>query len=165
KGRMGNRMIRNGLVAGFSIFVALLALGATQSEWWKTKLAVAVADTDHDGLSDSDETAIYGTNPNKFDSDGDGMGDGAEILAGTDPLNPLSIFRLLGSPIKLPGGGWRIAWSSVPGKNYTVQRSDLSNPTNWSMIAVVTASGPVSSFDDPASPDARRFYRVRVGPI
>jgi len=43
-------------------------------------------DADGDGLSDQDETDVYGTNPNVSDSDGDGLSDGQEVrFIGTDP--------------------------------------------------------------------------------
>jgi hypothetical protein len=45
-------------------------------------------DTDSDGLSDEEEINNIGTNPNYHDTDGDGYGDGIEIAAGTDPLDP-----------------------------------------------------------------------------
>ena len=42
-------------------------------------------DTDRDGVSDADETNIYGTDPTKSDSDGDGLNDGGEVsLWGND---------------------------------------------------------------------------------
>jgi hypothetical protein len=41
-------------------------------------------DTDGDGLSDAQETAL-GTNPNSADTDNDGFSDGNEVTAGTDP--------------------------------------------------------------------------------
>ncbi len=44
------------------------------------------ADTDGDGLSDGQETAI-GTSPAKADTDGDGMPDGWEVQFGLDPLS------------------------------------------------------------------------------
>ena len=37
------------------------------------------SDRDGDGLYDDDETEVYGTNPDAYDTDGDGTGDGEEI--------------------------------------------------------------------------------------
>lgn len=45
-----------------------------------------VVDSDLDGLTDKGEMQIYGTNPGKPDTDGDGLLDGAEVMSGTDPL-------------------------------------------------------------------------------
>jgi murein DD-endopeptidase MepM/ murein hydrolase activator NlpD len=43
-------------------------------------------DADLDGLSDADET-MYGADPNNFDTDGDGLSDGAEVFThGTNPI-------------------------------------------------------------------------------
>ncbi|HHP7236235.1 MAG TPA: choice-of-anchor U domain-containing protein [Desulfobacterales bacterium] len=50
---------------------------------------VPAVDTDGDGLSDSAEIEIYGTDPNDPDTDGDGLSDGAEIQ--TYQTNPLKI--------------------------------------------------------------------------
>ena len=44
-------------------------------------------DSDGDGLSDSDERFVYGTNPADFDTDWDGIDDGEEITQGTSPLS------------------------------------------------------------------------------
>lgn len=49
---------------------------------------IVTEDTDGDGLTDIDETTIYGTDPNNPDTDGDGIWDGVEIANGTDPKNP-----------------------------------------------------------------------------
>lgn len=43
------------------------------------------ADTDGDGLSDKLEIVTYLTNPNKIDTDGDGFSDKAEVDAGRNP--------------------------------------------------------------------------------
>lgn len=44
------------------------------------------ADSDHDGLSDKKEIDIYKTDPSKWDTDGDGYGDGDEVWNGYSPL-------------------------------------------------------------------------------
>ncbi len=43
-------------------------------------------DSDRDGLLDGDEVYIYGTNVSLWDTDGDGYGDGLEVMLGLDPL-------------------------------------------------------------------------------
>ena len=40
---------------------------------------VIPVDSDSDGISDDDETSVYGTNPYNDDTDGDGIKDGAEL--------------------------------------------------------------------------------------
>ena len=62
--------------------------------YWNAGLGISYttesgnSDKDIDGLTKSQEEEI-GTNPNKSDSDGDGLKDGAEFLTyNTDPLNP-----------------------------------------------------------------------------
>ena len=49
------------------------------------------ADSDGDGLADGAEVKTHGTNPGNPDTDGDGSPDGVEIAAGTDPKNPASL--------------------------------------------------------------------------
>lgn len=45
-------------------------------------------DSDMDGLSDDFEENVLKTDPNKADSDGDGIPDGSEYICGADPLDP-----------------------------------------------------------------------------
>lgn len=46
-----------------------------------------VADADGDGVADSDEVDLYGTDPGNWDTDGDGVSDSDELfVGGTDPL-------------------------------------------------------------------------------
>lgn len=47
-----------------------------------------IVDSDLDGLTDKGEQQIYQTDPGNQDTDGDGYLDGAEVLAGTNSLDP-----------------------------------------------------------------------------
>ena len=69
-----------GLMAG-GVLAGLFGLRSSSST-----LALQRPDRDGDGLYDDDETDVYGTDPDVYDSDGDGIGDGEEVYNGTDPL-------------------------------------------------------------------------------
>lgn len=53
-----------------------------------TQPTTADKDSDGDGLSDSAERLVTGTDPKNPDSDGDGLGDGVEVANRMNPLNP-----------------------------------------------------------------------------
>ncbi len=55
-----------------------------------TMSQAAVSDRDMDGLTDTGETDLYHTDPQLFDTDGDGVSDGREIVGSTDPLDSQS---------------------------------------------------------------------------
>jgi hypothetical protein len=48
-------------------------------------------DTDRDGLEDAEELLTYGANPLLDDTDGDAVSDGDEVVAGSDPLDAVSV--------------------------------------------------------------------------
>ncbi|HUF63153.1 MAG TPA: hypothetical protein VMN36_13835 [Verrucomicrobiales bacterium] len=99
-------------------------------------------DSDGDGLSDADEIAIYGTNPQLADTDGDGSGDGAEVRAGTDPLDPADRFEILS--ISYQDGAATLDWTSADGRTYRIEASDGGNA--WRDAAAgVAAAGPTTS--------------------
>lgn len=73
-----------------------------------SQASAAVKDSDVDGLSDEGETSMYLTDPSVYDTDGDGVGDGEEVMAETDPLDakssmfavPEPSFGIFGDPAK-----------------------------------------------------------------
>jgi hypothetical protein len=72
-------------IVAFLLVTVSPAMSLGNSE--KDKNPVLWLDTDGDGLTDEQELAL-GTNPNKADTDDDGLSDGAEVNTyGTDPLN------------------------------------------------------------------------------
>jgi hypothetical protein len=62
-------------------------------------------DEDDDGLTNAQEST-RGTDPYFPDTDGDSYGDGAEVAAGSDPLDPLDV-------PPLPGGAFEVAPDGV----------------------------------------------------
>ncbi len=66
--------------------------GMTNAEEEKNGTSPFFADTDADGLTDSEEVKKYKTSPLNKDTDGDGVGDGREVYIGTDPLKKEETF-------------------------------------------------------------------------
>jgi len=95
------------------------------------ELLHSTADTDGDGLGDRDERDNYHTDFLLPDTDGDRHPDGAEIIAGMDPLDPDSVFAI--TQIVGAATGQAVSWPSRAGRLYTiVATEDMTQPlTNW----------------------------------
>jgi len=74
---------------------------APMGENWRQAIETfpLLKDSDGDGLSDADETAVYGTNPQNPDSDGDGYSDMIEVMCGNDPDN--RVVRINFQPLRV----------------------------------------------------------------
>lgn len=99
------------------------------------------------------------------DTDGDGMNNWQEWIAGTDPTDPASVLRML-APSNSPAGEV-ISWESVVGVNYFVQRStNLTAHPAFTCIQTNLPGQPgVTSYTDANAPaGASYFYRVGVQP-
>lgn len=94
------------------------------------------------------------------DTDGDGMNDYAEILAGTDPEDANSVLRITG----LANGNQLVVWDSVPGRSYQVwATTNLLQPMQV-ISPTIPASEPSSFYFDDAPDATNKFYRVQVLP-
>ncbi len=71
----------------------LVSFFAVQAESSTSSKNIFV-DSDQDNLS-ADEEKLYGTNPDKADTDGDGYSDGVEIESGYNPLMPAPGDRII----------------------------------------------------------------------
>jgi len=61
--------------------------GLSDFDEWLNGTDPLVWDSDGDSVSDGEEVLVHGTDPLLADSDGDGLNDGEELEAGTDPLD------------------------------------------------------------------------------
>ena len=128
------------------------------------QLASAAAfDRDGDGLIDYDELNVFHTDPTNPDTDGDGMADGAEVRAGTNPLDRLSVFAVRACTVA-GNGSRQITWSAVPGRRYQLEHCDgLTDPAWKAAGPVVTADQETcSGWDDSTVGGTSRLYRVRL---
>jgi hypothetical protein len=89
-------------------------------------------DNNYDGLPDDWEAMYWGANsanwpaPNA-DSDGDGMSNVREFLAGTNPTNAASVLRVR---LENSSQGLFLSWNAQPGLVYQLQSS--ANMSSWS---------------------------------
>jgi hypothetical protein len=124
-------------------------------------IEVAPDDTDNDGISDTWERE-YGFSTSEVtgsgDADGDGQNDRAEFLAGTQPRDPASSLRPLGME-RVPGGGLRMEFATVPGLRYQLERSA---PGGWINEGIpVTAAGSTTVWNLAVPAAASTFWRLR----
>lgn len=116
-------------------------------------------DTDQDGWGSFLEF-LNQTSPLLLDTDGDGMSDGGEGVAGTDATDQASTLRLL-TPVLESASTVRLEWASVPGKIYVVETGSQFGPAIWQDAATVTAASTTESVRI-ARGQSSHSYRLRV---
>ena len=90
------------------------------------------------------------------DSDGDGMTNWAEDIAGTNPLSANSIFRITNV------NSATVTWSSVVGKTYQLKSATSPGGTFTVFGSPITATGSTTTQSITATSGV--FYRVEIVP-
>ena len=119
-------------------------------------------DLNGNGMSDIWEQIFHaqGVDPNA-DPDGDGLTNLQESIAGTDPFDAKSAFKI--TKIDSAGGNLTLHWPSVSGKRYQVYSS--TNLKTWTPIGnllVGTGNELTATVAKGSSPN---FFRVNVSDI
>jgi hypothetical protein len=151
-------------LAGTHFVVARNAAGPVIGAVTALTVLDAGPDTDGDGISDTDETTVYGTDRHRADSDGDGLSDYHELFhTQTNPLSPASTFRV--TAVATVAGQLELTFDSVPGLEYQVEAS--SDLVGWAPAGpAFVATEKTTTHRDPLPLSAAtpRFLRVRVNP-
>ncbi len=95
------------------------------------------------------------------DTDGDGMNNWQEWVAGTSPTNAASALRLL--PLIVTPPGLRLSWSSDTNHAYSIERTtSLNSPAVFTLLRtdVLGQAGTTTYLDTDAPAGPAVFYRI-----
>jgi len=104
-----------------------------------------------DGLTNRDEY-VWGTSPEMFDTDGDGVGDGQEVESGTDPTNSVS------TPVDIIGNILNLTSPTVTGRVYVVLNLDTNGTQFGSFDQGIIGGGGAQPFAVSNVPNNQSYW-------
>lgn len=133
---------------------------------------MSTVDTDADGIPDWWMVRSFGHANGQSgdlsrandDADGDGLTNGQEFLAGTDPTNSESELKIqITQPLPMITNVV-LSWPGRVGKNYRVQFSDEVGASNWQNLSVPIQVMGGQAGVTASRTNGARVFRVRVEP-
>lgn len=95
------------------------------------------------------------------DADGDGAPAWQEFVAGTSPVDALSVLRA--TCARPPGSGAVLRWPVTATRTYSVYRSTNLAPASFTLLTnMLAATWPTNSFIDATAPVGQAFYRIEA---
>ena len=147
----------------YSVVITNIASGRINIVSQEAPLLV-FADFDKDRMADIWEIANgFATNNAAdalLDTDGDGITNQREYVAGTDPRNKQDFFKI--DAVKMSAGSTEIQFLARTNKTYTVQFKDTLSSTSWFSLTNVfgQTSNRVETVVDRSPRPGSRFYRL-----
>jgi hypothetical protein len=153
----------NGRTVIFQSFASDLVAGDFNDKRDLFVLTLGGVDSEPDGMDDDWEMAYFETlsRDGTLDWDNDGATDLQEFLAGTDPKNDGSVFRVL-TVAPAGGGAKTLLWSGNPTRSYRAEFKDDLGAASWTALTgSISWNGTTASINDPTAGSAtNRYYRV-----
>jgi hypothetical protein len=156
-------MAADGRTVVFQSFASDLVSGDYNDKRDLFVLKLGGVDSDGDGMDDDWEVAYFGNlaRDGTGDFDGDGATDLQEFLAGTDPTNSNSVFRVF-TVAPIGGGSTLVMWTGNPARSYRVEFKDDLSSAGWSVLnGTISWNGSTASMTDTSATNStHRYYHV-----
>lgn len=116
-------------------------------------------DSDGDGAADGDEVKRLSSDPRRADTDADGSRDGDEVVLGTSPIDPASVFQA--HVVRLTDGPWQMEWPGQTNRTYRVRSRSRIDTRLWRTEAeAIPGRVPQTVWTIPMLGETSRFYWV-----
>lgn len=159
---------RNGQIVNYAGFIQSLSLMPSLNHDMDKFYDEIDLDNDGDGLEDQAEILGNSFSPyiptvvNNSDTDADGMNDGAEWTADTNPTNNSSLLMI--TDLKRQGAGMQVTWSGgVNARQYLLRKASLtSGPDAWEAIFTNQPPTLTSTTVVDITTNKMFFYKIRA---